>query len=55
MSDDAEVLRRLVQGDRGAFESLFRRFETDVYRSVTRFATFAARYFAGARFSVSSI
>ena len=33
---DAEILRRFVEGDRDAFESLFRRLEVDVYRWILR-------------------
>ena len=29
---DGDLLRRFVQGDRDAFESLFGRFEVEVYR-----------------------
>jgi DNA-directed RNA polymerase specialized sigma24 family protein len=29
---DADLLRRFVQGDRDAFEALFRQFEIEVYR-----------------------
>jgi RNA polymerase sigma-70 factor, ECF subfamily len=33
---DRELLRRFVQGDQDAFESLFRRFESEVYRWILR-------------------
>jgi len=33
---DADVLHRFVQGDQAAFEQLFRRFETEVYRWIVR-------------------
>jgi RNA polymerase sigma-70 factor, ECF subfamily len=33
---DGELLERFVQGDQTAFESLFRQFETDVYRWILR-------------------
>lgn len=33
---DRELLRRFVQGDLDAFESLFREFETEVYRWILR-------------------
>ncbi len=33
---DRELLKRFVQGDQDAFESLFRQFEADVYRWVMR-------------------
>jgi RNA polymerase sigma-70 factor (ECF subfamily) len=33
---DADLLRRFVQGDRDAFEWLFRQFEAEVYRWVLR-------------------
>ena len=33
---DAEVLARFVQGEREAFETLFREFERDVYRWIVR-------------------
>lgn len=33
---DGGLLRRFVQGDRDAFESLFRLFEVEVYRWVLR-------------------
>jgi len=33
---DADLLHRFVQGDQGAFEQLFRRFETEVYRWIVR-------------------
>src|SRR5258708_2816026 len=38
MPDDAdrEVLKRFVRGDMGAFETLFRQFEGEVYRWVLR-------------------
>src|SRR5437870_13785379 len=33
---DAETLSRFVQGDQTAFEQLFRRFESEVYRWILR-------------------
>lgn len=33
---DRELLRRFVQGDQDAFESLFRKFESDVYHWILR-------------------
>jgi RNA polymerase sigma-70 factor (ECF subfamily) len=33
---DGEQLRRFVQGDRDAFESLFKQFEVEVYRWIVR-------------------
>lgn len=33
---DRELLKRFVEGDQDAFESLFRQFEAEVYRWVTR-------------------
>ncbi len=33
---DRELLRRFVEGDQDAFESLFRQFEAEVYRWATR-------------------
>jgi len=33
---DPDLLRRFVQGDLGAFETLFKRFELDVYRWILR-------------------
>src|SRR5260370_38540330 len=33
---DSELLRLFVQGDRAAFESLFRQFEVEVYRWILR-------------------
>ena len=33
---DAEILSRFVQGDQTAFEQLFRRFESEVYRWILR-------------------
>jgi DNA-directed RNA polymerase specialized sigma24 family protein len=33
---DSELLRLFVQGDRDAFESLFRQFEVEVYRWILR-------------------
>ena len=33
---DAEILSRFVQGDQAAFEQLFRRFESEVYRWILR-------------------
>ena len=38
MADDSDpdVLRRFVRGDLDAFESLFKRFELDVYRWILR-------------------
>ncbi len=33
---DRELLRRFVQGDQDAFESLFRQFESEVYRWILR-------------------
>ncbi len=33
---DVEILRRFVQGDRDAFESLFRQFEVEVYHWILR-------------------
>jgi DNA-directed RNA polymerase specialized sigma24 family protein len=33
---DRELLRRFVQGDQVAFESLFRQFEPEVYRWILR-------------------
>ena len=33
---DGELLRRFVQGDQGAFESLFRQFEIEVFRWILR-------------------
>lgn len=35
-SQDRELLERFVHGDQAAFESLFRRFEVDVFRWIVR-------------------
>jgi len=62
---DAEVLARFVQGEREAFETLFREFERDVYRWIVRIVrepgdaedvlveTFWRAYRARARFDPS--
>ena len=62
---DEEVLARFVQGEREAFETLFREFERDVYRWIVRIVrepgdaedvlveTFWRAYRARARFDPS--